>query len=42
MYCFQHADKGAVCPDDIPVLGHRRGILVAADPDSTSDRSPGG
>jgi hypothetical protein len=32
MYCFQHADKGAVRPADIPVPRHRGGIPVAADP----------
>jgi hypothetical protein len=32
MYCFQHADKGAVRPADIPVPGRRGGIPVAADP----------
>jgi hypothetical protein len=32
MYCFQHADKGAVHPTDIPVPGHHRGIPVVADP----------
>jgi hypothetical protein len=32
MFCFQHADKGAVCPADIPVLGCRGGTPVAADP----------
>jgi hypothetical protein len=32
MYCFQHADKGAVRPTDIPVPGCHGGILVAADP----------
>jgi hypothetical protein len=25
MYCFQHADKGAVRPIDILILGHRGG-----------------
>ena len=32
MFCFQHADKGAVHPGDVPVPGHRGGIPVAADP----------
>ena len=32
MYFFQHVDKGAVRPIDIPIPGHRGGILVAADP----------
>jgi hypothetical protein len=32
MYCFQHADKGAVHPAEIPVPGHCGGVLVAADP----------
>jgi hypothetical protein len=32
MFCFQHADKGAVRPVDIPVPGHRGGAPVAADP----------
>jgi hypothetical protein len=32
MYCFQHVDKGAVRPTDIPVPGRRRGAQVAADP----------
>jgi hypothetical protein len=32
MYCFQHADKGAVRPGDIPVPGRRGGIPVTADP----------
>jgi hypothetical protein len=32
MFCFQHADKGAVHPTDIPVPGHRGGAPVAADP----------
>jgi hypothetical protein len=32
MFCFQHADKGAVRPVDIPVPGHRGGTPVAADP----------
>jgi hypothetical protein len=32
MYCFQHADKGAVRPADIPVPGRRGGIPVVADP----------
>ena len=31
MYCFQHADKGAMRLTDIPVPGHRGGIPVAAD-----------
>jgi hypothetical protein len=32
MFCFQHADKGAVHPVDIPVPG-RRGVAPAtADP----------
>jgi hypothetical protein len=31
MYCFQHADKGAVCPTDIPVPGCSGGISVTAD-----------
>jgi hypothetical protein len=32
MYCFQHADKGAVCLANIPILGRRGGVSVAADP----------
>ena len=32
MYCFEHADKGAVHPTDIPVPGRRGGVLVTADP----------
>jgi hypothetical protein len=32
MFCFQHADKGAVRPADIPVPGRRGGAPVAADP----------
>ena len=32
MSCLQHADKGAVCPADLPVLGCRGGAPVAADP----------
>jgi hypothetical protein len=32
MYCFQHADKGAVRPTDIPIPGRRGGAPVAADP----------
>jgi hypothetical protein len=32
MYCFQHADKGAVRPTNIMILGHRGGVPVAADP----------
>jgi hypothetical protein len=32
MCCFQHVDKGAVCPVEIPVPGHRRGAQVAVDP----------
>jgi hypothetical protein len=32
MYCFQHADKGAVRPTDIPVPGRCGGSPVAADP----------
>jgi hypothetical protein len=32
MFCFQHADKGAVHPMDIPVPGHRGGAPVIADP----------
>jgi hypothetical protein len=32
MYCFQHADKGAVCPADIPIPGRRGGAPVVADP----------
>jgi hypothetical protein len=32
MYCFQHADKGAVRPNDIPIIGRRGGALVAVDP----------
>jgi hypothetical protein len=31
MFCFQHADKGAVRPADIPVPGRRGGAPVAAD-----------
>jgi hypothetical protein len=31
MYCFQHADKGAVRPVDIPIPGRRGGVPVAAD-----------
>jgi hypothetical protein len=32
MFCFQHADKGAVRPADIPVPGCRGGTPVVADP----------
>ena len=32
MYCFQHADKGAVHPADIPVPGHRGGVPIVVDP----------
>jgi hypothetical protein len=32
MYCFQHADKGAVRLTDIPVPGRRGGTQVAVDP----------
>jgi hypothetical protein len=32
MHCFQHADKGAVRPTEIPVPGHCGGALVAVDP----------
>jgi hypothetical protein len=32
MFCFQHVDKGAVCPVDIPIPGRRGGAPVAADP----------
>ena len=32
MFCFQHAKKGAVCPVDIPVPGHRGGAPAVADP----------
>ena len=32
MFCFQHEDKGAVHPADIPVPGHHGGTPVAADP----------
>jgi hypothetical protein len=32
MYCFQHADKGAVRPAEIPIPRRRGGALVAADP----------
>jgi hypothetical protein len=32
MYCFQHADKGAVRPIDVLVHGRRGDIPVAADP----------
>jgi hypothetical protein len=32
MYCFQHADKGAVRPAEIPVPGRRGGAQVAVDP----------
>jgi hypothetical protein len=32
MFCFQHADKGAVRPADIPVPGRRGGAPVVADP----------
>ena len=31
MFCFQCADKEAVRPIDLPVLGHREGALAAAD-----------
>jgi len=31
MYCFQHADKRAVCPAKILILGRHGGALVAAD-----------
>jgi hypothetical protein len=31
MYCFQHEDKGAVHPADIPVPGHRKGASIATD-----------
>ena len=31
MFCFQHADKGAVCPTDIPIPGRRGGAPVVAD-----------
>jgi hypothetical protein len=31
MYCFQHVDKGAVRPVDIPIPGCCGGIPVAAD-----------
>jgi hypothetical protein len=31
MYCFQHADKGVVCPTNIPIPRHRGGTLVVAD-----------
>jgi hypothetical protein len=32
MFCFQHADKGAVRLADIPIPGRHGGTLVAADP----------
>jgi hypothetical protein len=32
MYCFQHADKGAVRPAEIPIPGCHGGALVVADP----------
>ena len=32
MFCFQHVDKGAVHPVDIPVPGHRGGTPAVADP----------
>jgi hypothetical protein len=32
MYCFQHADKGAVRPTEIPIPGRRGGAQVAVDP----------
>jgi hypothetical protein len=32
MFCFQHADKGAVRLVDIPVLGRHGGAPVIADP----------
>jgi hypothetical protein len=32
MFCFQHADKGAVHPADIPVPRRRGGAPVAANP----------
>jgi hypothetical protein len=32
MYFFQHADKGAVRPTEILILGHHGGASVAADP----------
>jgi hypothetical protein len=32
MYCFQHANKGAVRLADISIPGHRGGVPVAADP----------
>jgi hypothetical protein len=32
MYCLQHEDKGAVCPVDISIPGHREGAPVVADP----------
>jgi hypothetical protein len=31
MFCFQHADKGAVHPDDIVVPGRHEGAPVVAD-----------
>jgi hypothetical protein len=31
MCCFQHAEKGAVRPTDIPIPGCRGGSLVVAD-----------
>jgi hypothetical protein len=31
MYCFQHADKGAVRPNEIPIPGRRGGAQVAVD-----------
>jgi hypothetical protein len=31
MYCFQHADKGAVRLAEIPIPGRRGGALVVAD-----------
>jgi hypothetical protein len=32
MYCFQHADKGAMRPTNILIPGRRGGAPVAADP----------
>jgi hypothetical protein len=31
MYCFQHEDKGAVLPIDIPIPGFHGGALVVED-----------
>jgi hypothetical protein len=32
MYCFQHADKGAMCPANVLEPGRCGGISVVADP----------